>query len=46
MADTPSRILVIDDNPQNRRLMEALLVPHGYDVVGVPSGPDGLAWVP
>jgi adenylate cyclase len=39
------RILVIDDNPQNRRLMEALLVPHGYEVVSMASGPDAFAWL-
>ena len=38
-------ILVIDDNPQNRRLMEALLVPHGYEVVSIASGPDAFAWL-
>jgi class 3 adenylate cyclase len=38
-------ILVIDDNPQNRRLMEALLVPQGYEVVTMASGPDAFAWL-
>src|SRR5437773_11217959 len=44
MADMP-RILVIDDNPQNRRLAEALLMPRGYEVVGVESGPEAFSWL-
>jgi adenylate cyclase len=39
------RVLVIDDTPQNRRLMEALLAPRGYEVVGVASGPEAFAWL-
>lgn len=39
------QILVIDDNPQNRRLMEALLVPHGYQVVGLESGSQAFEWL-
>ena len=38
MADRP-RILVADDVPENVRLLEAVLVPRGYDVV---SASDGL----
>jgi adenylate cyclase len=44
MADLP-RVLVIDDNPQNRRLAEALLVPRGYEVVGVESGAEAFSWL-
>ncbi len=36
------RILVVDDLPQNIRLMEAVLVPRGFDVVGAHSGQDAL----
>jgi len=39
------RVLVIDDNPQNRRLMEALLVPRGYQVIAIGSGPEALSWL-
>ena len=44
MAEVP-RILVIDDNPQNRRLAEALLMPRGYEVVGVESGAEAFSWL-
>ncbi|HUK97204.1 MAG TPA: response regulator [Gaiellaceae bacterium] len=43
MADTAERapkILVVDDVPQNVRLLEAVLVPHGYQVL---TANDGLA---
>jgi adenylate cyclase len=35
-------ILAVDDQPQNLRLLEAILSPHGYRVVGASSGEDGL----
>ena len=44
MADIP-RILVIDDSPQNRRLAEALLMPRGYEVIGVESGAEAFSWL-
>jgi len=44
VAELP-RVLVIDDNPQNRRLAEALLLPRGYEVVGVESGADAFSWL-
>jgi class 3 adenylate cyclase/CheY-like chemotaxis protein len=37
-----SRILVVDDTPQNVRLLEAILVPRGYAVVGASSGQQAL----
>jgi adenylate cyclase len=37
-----SRILVVDDTPQNRRLLEAVLSPQGYNVVAAGSGPEAL----
>jgi class 3 adenylate cyclase len=37
------KVLAIDDTPENLRLVEALLVPAGYDVVTASSGRDGLA---
>jgi CheY-like chemotaxis protein len=33
-----ARILVVDDVPENVRLLEAILVPHGYDVVAAADG--------
>jgi len=35
-------VLVVDDQPANVRLLEALLVPRGYDVVTASSGEDAL----
>ena len=39
---TGAVILVIDDLPANRRLMQAILTPHGYEVVEAESGEQGL----
>jgi adenylate cyclase len=41
-----STILVVDDQPQNARLLEAVLSPHGYDVRHATSGAEALeqAW--
>src|SRR5205823_412068 len=36
------RILVVDDLPQNARLLEAVLVPNGYLVITASSGPEAL----
>jgi adenylate cyclase len=35
-------ILAVDDQPQNLRLLEAILSPRGYDVVPVSSGEEAL----
>ena len=35
-------ILVVDDLPQNLRLLEAVLQPHGYDIVLATSGQEAL----
>jgi CheY-like chemotaxis protein len=40
-----ARILVVDDVPENVRLLEAVLVPHGYDVVTAGDGAAALAAV-
>lgn len=37
-----SKILVVDDEEPNRRLMEAMLVPLGYDIVLAQDGLDAL----
>jgi adenylate cyclase len=39
------RILVVDDEPRNVRLLEAILAPLGYAVVGAGSGAEALAMV-
>ena len=41
-ADRQPRILVVDDTPQNVRLLEAILIPRGYAVVTAPSGQQAL----
>ena len=38
-------VLVVDDLPQNVRLLDAVLTPRGFDVVGVSSGEEALAYV-
>ncbi len=40
-----ARILVVDDVPQNVRLLEAVLAPRGYDVVGATDGDRALGLV-
>ena len=40
MTERPARILVVDDVPENVRLLEAVLTPHGYDVL---TAGDGIA---
>src|SRR5688572_33254250 len=41
-AAQPHRILVVDDTPQNVRLLEAILIPRGYAVVTASSGQQAL----
>jgi len=38
----PERILLVDDQPGNLRLLEAILAPHGYDITAVSSGEEAL----
>lgn len=40
--DPTARLLVVDDVPQNGRLLEAMLSPHGYSVTLAYSGSEGL----
>jgi adenylate cyclase len=39
----PVRVLAVDDQPQNLRLLDAVLSPRGYDVVTATSGEGALA---
>src|SRR3954447_23509072 len=48
MNDIPpvkARVLVVDDQPANIRLLEAILSPRGYDVRSASSGQDALVAV-
>jgi class 3 adenylate cyclase len=40
-----AKILVVDDVPENVRLLEAVLVPRGYEVVSAQNGADALGLV-
>ena len=42
LADEHPRILVVDDTPQNVRLLEAILIPRGYTVLPATSGQQAL----
>jgi adenylate cyclase len=42
MAERPAKILVVDDVPENVRLLEAVLVPRGYEVVTAADGIEAL----
>ncbi len=41
-GNPPARILAVDDEPQNLELLEALLVPAGYEVLLAGGGQEGL----
>ena len=43
--DGAARILVVDDVPENVRLLEAVLSPRGYDVVSATDGHAALELV-
>jgi class 3 adenylate cyclase len=40
---TPPRILIVDDNPTNVKVLQTRLVADGYDVVTAADGEEGLA---
>jgi len=42
-APADARVLVVDDQPQNIRLLEAILTSRGYDVRAAASGQEALA---
>jgi DNA-binding response OmpR family regulator len=41
-SDGDARILVVDDVPENVRLLKAVLAPRGYDIVSATNGRSGL----
>ncbi len=41
-AETPVTVLVVDDQPQNIRLLDAVLSPRGYQVITASSGEEAL----
>ena len=41
----PARILVVDDEPNNRLLLTVMLAPDGYDVVTAAAGEEALAMI-
>jgi two-component system sensor histidine kinase/response regulator len=43
LAPGPSRLLCVDDNLVNRRTLQALLLPFGYDLTLVESGEEAVA---
>jgi CheY-like chemotaxis protein len=43
--DRDARILVVDDVPENVRLLEAVLAPRGYEVISATDGPSALQLV-
>jgi adenylate cyclase len=45
MDNGNAKILVVDDVPENVRLLEAVLVPRGYEVVSATNGADALGLV-
>ncbi|AEG15590.1 response regulator [Desulfofundulus sp. TPOSR] len=45
MEEQKAKILVVDDNPVNLALLEALLAPRGYQVILSTDGPDALRQV-
>jgi CheY-like chemotaxis protein len=45
MSSEPATILIIDDEPQNRRLLEALLQPEGYRTQSASSGDEAMALI-
>jgi diguanylate cyclase (GGDEF)-like protein len=45
MTSEQPTVLIVDDEPQNRRLLEALLRPEGYDTVTAANGEAALAVV-
>jgi PAS domain S-box-containing protein len=45
ITDHPARVLIVDDEPHNRRLLEVMLAPGGYLLQAAASGEEALAIV-
>ena len=45
VTDHPARILIVDDERQNRRLLEIMLGPEGFELLTAASGEEALALV-
>ena len=45
VADGPWRVLIVDDEPLNRALLEVMLAGHGYELLTAASGEAALAIV-
>lgn len=45
LTDHPARILIVDDEPHNRHLLEAMLTPRGYLLQTAASGEEALSIV-
>jgi len=45
VADHPARILIVDDERSNRRLLEVMLAPEGYVLLNAATGDEALALV-
>jgi adenylate cyclase len=45
MSTSDARVLIVDDVPENVRLLEAVLVPRRYDVVSATNGRSALELV-
>ena len=45
VTPSPARILIVDDDPHSRQLLEVMLRPEGYQIVTAATGEDALAIV-
>ncbi|WP_300633569.1 EAL domain-containing response regulator [Pseudomonas sp.] len=45
MASSPATLLIVDDEPQVRKLLETLLQHEGYQTLSASSGEEALQWV-
>jgi PAS domain S-box-containing protein len=45
VAAQPARILIVDDEGHNRRLLEVMLAPEGFDLLTAANGEEALAMV-
>jgi len=44
-ADHPARVLIVDDEPHNRQLLEVMLAPEGYQFQTAVNGEEALVLV-